>query len=1038
MVAAIARLFILLGLVIAYAQGALVSTYQCAGVNRYNFKLAPFVIDVALDEEAEILKFFINSKVYDSSSMSSEGVIINDVNTTTNKYTTFHVDIKFMGKTFINEDVRFCDMLAVKHTEDYLSSPRNTEEIENNLVAYSGAMASKDLNKDASHSGNDETYSLATSNKTIESFFDNSTGSLVQCPLYANDSIVMYYEVDISDHYLKLGSYTVNFYVFANDVSSELIGCNRAYVTPEHSNDVKATLSIGVPVLLVVTGLINFFTVIYSSHQESSNPFLFVASTICNENLLKQLDATVEEIITYLQFALFIGGLDLQYPGFYQPLVGQIRWCALMGFAFIRNGKSRHTELDNIYVTLNLDGLKNLATYSNDLSFYDCWPNFILALVIWTLIMIVAHQLFLILRMSFSWFYNRKRKNRGTRNHQEYLFSSSNNLDYEFTMKKNLYHILGQVLKNFFTMFGFPFLVLTSFMLYNAGTVGGKYKYFANESNLRSNIFSASVPYDKIFSRNLIINTSDEMGSDSNSLTGNSLNFTTQNFAPNSTGVVKSSENYIKMRIGSMIVGSILVALWVGLALFFVFNYLITVNNWRICINKKVSHLYTSMKSILMWGFCYCKYHPDKVYFVIIDLLMLFIKLLIIGCLQSYGTVQVSLLIVIEFIGLALLFVLKPYFVKMTWTTSRWILPVARLLVTCLCIPYIRHLNLSESTRTYVSFVQLSVHVFVAIVFTIHLLYCLIITVLSILRKRRDKVQYEKCVGNCKPYNSVEEFNTQFEYHPVVNSIPLLLHESECNIPNKCGYTQQIQKNKIEETENDIEEEDPYYRTRSEKQLQNIHDQIHRTSRAKSPFIRDHGDFVLGDDLESIQDSMLHSTTQSILSFQQQQQYSNLRKRKNDYTFREGDLIYKKYFVDDSIDPEIKALWASRNNWNFLNSHQPHSDSKKDIRQKDDDNILRRHNEASEHHYGDHLTCRIKKLFPFKPFGGKKPDENSFQVSRPRPLTVKPYGYSPEEDRDSTKNFDQFSSFSSPSTSTLQNNKNITYNNHDDAYKQEI
>ena len=342
MVAAIARIFILLGLYDRYPQGALVSTYQCAGVSKYNFKLAPFVIDVALDEEAEILKFFINSKVYDSSSMSNEGVIINDVNTTTNKYTTFHVDIKFMGKTFINEDVRFCDMLAVKHTEDYISSPRKIEEIENNLATYSGAIASKYLNKDASHSGNDETYSLATSNKTIESFFDNSTGSLVQCPLYANDSIVMYYEVDISDHYLKLGSYTVNFYVFANDDSSELIGCNRAYVTPEHSNDVKATLSIGVPVLLVVTGLINFFTVIYSSHQESSNPFLFVASTICNENLLKQLDATVEEIITYLQFALFIGGLDLQYPGFYQPLVGQIRWCALMGFGFFRNGMSRH------------------------------------------------------------------------------------------------------------------------------------------------------------------------------------------------------------------------------------------------------------------------------------------------------------------------------------------------------------------------------------------------------------------------------------------------------------------------------------------------------------------------------------------------------------------------------------------------------------------------------------------------------------------------------------------------------------------------
>ena len=1036
MVAAIARLFILLGLVIAYAQGALVSTYQCSGVNKYNFKLAPFVIDVALDEEAEILKFFINSQVYNSASVSNEGVIINDVNTTTNKYTTLHVDIKFMGKTFINEDLRFCDMLAVKHTEDYFSSPRKTEELVNNYLSYSRTEANKDINKDVSHSGNDESYSLATSNTTIENFFDNSTGSLVQCPLYANDSIVMYYEVDISDHYLKLGSYTVNFYVFANDASSELISCNRAYVTPEHSNAVKATLSIGVPVLLVVTGLINFFTVIYSSYQESSNPFLFVASTICNENLLKQLDATVEEIIIYLQFALFIGGLDLQYPGFYQPLIGQIRWCALMGFTIIKNKiTQRHTELDNIYVTLNLDGLKNLVTYSNDLSFYDCWPNFILAFVIWTLIMIVAHQLFLIIRKLFSWLYNRKRKNCGTRSYGKYPFSNSTDLDYEFTMKKNLYHILGQVLKNFFAMFGFPFLVLTSFMLYNAGTESGHYKYFANDSNLRNNIFSASVPYDKIFSPTLVINPSDEMDSVSNGFSANSLNFTTPNFASNSTMTVKTSGNYIKMPIKSMVFGTILIALWMGLALFFVFNYLITVNNWRICINKRVSHLYTSMKSILMWGFCYCRYNPDKVYFVIIDLLMLFMKLLIIGCLQSYGTVQVSLLIVIEFIGLILLFVLKPYFVKMTWTTSRWILPVAKLLVTVLCIPYIRLLNLSESTRTYVAFVQLSVHVFVAIVFTVHLFYCLIITVISILRKRRDKVQYEKCAGNYKPYNSVEEFNTQFEYHPVVNSIPLLLHESECNVPNKCGYDHQLQENKIEETENDIEEDDPYYRTRSEKQLQSIHDQIYRTRRAKSPFSKDLSGFILGNGVESIQDSMLHSTTQSILSFDEQQQYSNLRKRKNDYTFREGDLIYKKYFVDDSIDPEIKALWTSRNNWNFSNSQKPQSDSKKDIRQSVNDNIPRSQANTSEYRYWDNLIDKVKKIFPFKPFGAKRSGENSFLVSRPRPLTVKPYCYSLEEDLDSTKKSDQFSNSSSPSSPTLQNNKNITYSNYDNDHK---
>lgn len=1024
MTPSIIKFILILGYLVVYAQGALVTTYQCTKVDRSDFKLAPFVIDVALDEDAKLLKFFINSKVLSLPSLPRENVLISDVNATTNKYTTMHVDIQFMGKVFVNEDIRFCDALAVKHTEELSSSPRYISSSEKVIQSdYYLSQKKRERNEGRIRrldSDEDQSISLSTSNTTVENYFSNSTGDLVQCPLYANDSLVIYYEVDISDHYQKLGSYSVNFKVFANDDSSQIIGCNKAYVTPEHSNNLKRVLTISVPVLLLVTGLINFFTIIYSSYQESSNPFLFVASTICNENLLKQLDATTEQIITYFQFALFIGGLDLQYPGFYQPLIGQIRWCALMGFVFIHDSKGNYVERDNIYMTLNLDGLKNLATYSSDLTYDSCWTNFIITFAIWTMISIVAHHLFLILRFIFLCIYRKIVKKDSNSHNTKAITSSVPRANYEFTIKMNFYHILGQVLQNFIVLFGFPFLVLTTFMLRDASTLG-HLKYKPIKENIKNNIFSTSVPYEKIFSPNLyfmIENPSDIIGSQSHNV--HIFNSTELNFGNySSTTYVKESGRYVKVPVSSVTIGSILLALWVGLAMFFVFNYLIAIKNWRIRTNKNVSHLYTSMKSILMWGFCYCKYHPDKVNFVTIDLLGLLFKLLIIGCLQSFGSVQVALLIVIESFSLILLFTLKPYFVGLTWTTTRWVLPVARLLVTILCIPYIKSLEIGELTRTYVAFIQLVVHVIVAIIFTVHLLYCLIITMLSIIRERHDKVKYEKCIRN-HAYNSIDEFNTHFEYHPVANPIPSFVpHDNKFESINSCHFNslnlpQELENNEIDDTCVDVEDEDPYYRAGSEKQLRKIHyEPIDEIMFRKIPTTGSNSNLAKCNDVESIVGS-LNSGAQSVISFERQQVFSNIRKRNNDYTFREGDLIYRKYFTDESIDPEIKALWASRNNWNLC--HSPHSKEKvhKDDRNENRDkqtNANERFSLSNIHLFGD-----IKNMLLFGGSLQKKKDERSFLVSRPKKLIVKSYS---SVNNSLDQRYKNLSDSSSPSTQTL-------------------
>lgn len=144
---------------------------------------------------------------------------------------------------------------------------------------------------------------MSTSNTTIEQIFNNATGALVNCPLYYNDSIVLYYEADIAKHFHRLGSYQIKFMVISNDEDSKIIGCSRTYITPVQPGIFNGIVGYGVLALLIITIVVNLLTMAYSTYQESSNPFLFKASTICNLALLKQVDASLPGIIGYLQYA---------------------------------------------------------------------------------------------------------------------------------------------------------------------------------------------------------------------------------------------------------------------------------------------------------------------------------------------------------------------------------------------------------------------------------------------------------------------------------------------------------------------------------------------------------------------------------------------------------------------------------------------------------------------------------------------------------------------------------------------------------------
>lgn len=856
-----ARIFIFITVFIQLANGSFLQAYTCD--DQHGSEIANFVTDVGLDEDLKMLKFFFNTKVKEFHHLTGSIIEIFDVNYTTNTYTTFHAEIMFRGKLFWEENKRLCDMVAVKN----VSTSEGTARY--NMTHDSGGgniNAPAHIGKRKVYYGQDITCEncLSELNSTIESIFGNSTGDLIQCPLYSGDSFQMYYEVDVSEHYRGLGSYTAMFSIISNDEEANVLQCDKFYVTTVILENLSLAILIGTLVFMVVTGILNFFIVIYSSYQESSNPLLFTASTICNEELLNQLEATLLQLLRYLQFALFMAGLDLQYPGYFQPLMIDIRWCALLGIIFF-NKPNSPMEIDNVYTTLNSTGLKNLAIYSTNQTENDIWQNFIICLVIWILAQIVFQFIYEVIKMGYNRIFNRE---------------STTNLKLGFNTElvvfnKFYYQFIGSVLSVVFQLFAVPFLTLTMYMLATANSRKFVYNYWT----LLSHAFDTNISYDELVGRYSLFRHGSNSTRDGLYKYGKSAPIPSEKLVPNSIPLV------------SIICGSILLFLWAVLFFYFTFNYIITIENFRIVKNKKISKLYSSMKTIAFWAFSYHTYLPDKVYYVVIHYAFIIFRLIIVGCLQNHGITQVVLFVITELSNILVLLFIRPYYLNLKWTSTQIIMPVARLLIAILNILYIRSLNFTEEARTYVSFAQIAVHCAVAFIFLIKLVYCVSNTIANIIKTSKEDLKNE--YGLKESAENFEDLIDDFEYYPI-------------SVPRRSYNMIETQTSQIIEDE-DVDNENLYYRKNSERLLES--EKSRNNKKSDSPDDISFMDGTTNKDLNTNSD--LNSDFDEC-SFTKQQYYSNLRRRRNDYTFREGDLVYHKYFCDSDMDPEVQELWQSR------------------------------------------------------------------------------------------------------------------------------
>ena len=302
-------------------------------------------------------------------------------------------------------------------------------------------------------------------------------------------------------------------------------------------------------------------------------------------------------------------------------------------------------------------------------------------------------------------------------------------------------------------------------------------------------------------------------------------------------------------------------------------------------------------------------------------------------------------------------------------------------MTTFLSIAYIKELDVSEQGRSYVAYLQLSIHSFVILIFVVQLIYQFVITIRSNFIRRQPLYKDPKNTKKSLAPSSQIFFRWSYSSE-IEDEKPPLSQEHSFNFhtsPFKTDDSYLITSQKgFEYKAVGV----PGFATKDSRcghqdLAVDLHSGENSTVLESDYFFRGKGAGVVPGTPRAIDilpnfDSLSFSEL-----FEQQKKRLEKRKLANDYTVREGDRIYTKFFADDLIDPEIQALWGGRDEL----SNPVAAMFRMEQQEKDLENRRRSRHPTTQ----AVKTPRIKIPKAFR----KEKKGTGFEVSRPRQLVIK-------------------------------------------------
>jgi hypothetical protein len=231
--------------------------------------------------------------------------------------------------------------------------------------------------------------------------------------------------------------------VIYGDDEATHIGCVTAVVTPSLGSLAPVTKFIPL-LILILTGFAVVFAAIYSPWG-STDIFHWSSNYGRDADLLRLVTPGFSDCLQYMQFMVLAGGLSLNYPGFYQPIVSQVAWSALMfNQSFVSDSEPFLSVRDGMYYTDGEYGLHKLGQLVGISRAEDVWAG----MMVWLCVIIAAITIMTQAAFVFSWLY---RTVKGTAK--------------EDLRDKNLPFTIGNVVRIVYNYFLLPIVSLSAFQL---------------------------------------------------------------------------------------------------------------------------------------------------------------------------------------------------------------------------------------------------------------------------------------------------------------------------------------------------------------------------------------------------------------------------------------------------------------------------------------------------------------------------------------------------------------------------------------------
>lgn len=258
------------------------------------------------------------------------------------------------------------------------------------------------------------------------------------CP-FGPGNVSFSYQFNISDAYQGI-AFNTKFVILNSADTSNVLGCVQVEVAPILESYAWYVLVFCVFGIALFVGATYILTAYLNPWTGTKNVYLWSSNFGRDTSVIRLITPGFFDFVKYLQFALFLTSLSLDYPIYLQPVISTFSWSCLL-FTSSLIAKNTGDLYDGLYIGNATYGLELMSQINQIASPSDVWAGFIIYFLLATAGICLIWEIVAVA----TWFWQKYR-------------------DGIFELRtRNLSFIIGIVLKISHNLLAYPLLTFSFF-----------------------------------------------------------------------------------------------------------------------------------------------------------------------------------------------------------------------------------------------------------------------------------------------------------------------------------------------------------------------------------------------------------------------------------------------------------------------------------------------------------------------------------------------------------------------------------------------